>query len=89
MNRRLLSVRIVIVLGLLSLTGVPASAQAPAQPPPDLLIKGGRVIDPRNNVDAVLDVAVSGGKVTRSPPTSSRPQACGSSTRPGSTWCPA
>ena len=41
------------------------SAQAPAQPGPDLLIKGGHVIDPRNNIDAVMDVAVSGGKVTR------------------------
>ena len=37
----------------------------PAAAPPDLLIKGGRVIDPRNNIDAVLDVAVSGGKVAR------------------------
>jgi len=41
------------------------SAQAPAQPGPDLLIKGGHVIDPRNNIDAVMDVALSGGKVTR------------------------
>jgi dihydroorotase len=64
-NRRLLFVRIVIALGLLSYAGAPTIAQAPAQPPPDLLIKGGHVIDPRNNVDAVLDVAVSGGKVAR------------------------
>jgi dihydroorotase len=40
------------------------TAQA-QNPEPDLLIKGGRVIDARNNVDAVMDVAVSGGKVTR------------------------
>jgi dihydroorotase len=29
----------------------------------DLLIKGGHVIDPRNGVNAVMDVAVTGGKV--------------------------
>jgi dihydroorotase len=29
----------------------------------DLLIKGGHVIDPRNGVNAVMDVAVAGGKV--------------------------
>src|SRR5439155_13421113 len=29
----------------------------------DLLLKGGHVIDPRNNIDATMDVAVAGGKV--------------------------
>jgi len=29
----------------------------------DMLIKGGRLIDPRNNIDAPMDVAVSGGKI--------------------------
>src|SRR5687767_14840096 len=29
----------------------------------DLLLKGGHVIDPRNGVDAVRDVAISGGKI--------------------------
>lgn len=33
--------------------------------PYDLLLKGGRVIDPRNNIDAKLDVAVTGGKISR------------------------
>jgi dihydroorotase len=37
-------------------------AQAPAF---DLLIKGGHVIDPRNNIDAVMDVAIAGGKVAQ------------------------
>ena len=50
---------------MLSLTGLPAPAQGQGQPPQDLLIKGGRVIDPRNNVDAVMDVAVSAGKIAR------------------------
>jgi dihydroorotase len=31
----------------------------------DLLLKGGRVIDPKNKIDAVMDVAVSNGKVAR------------------------
>ncbi len=29
----------------------------------DLLLKGGHVIDPANNIDSVMDVAVSGGKI--------------------------
>ena len=29
----------------------------------DLVLKGGRVLDERNRVDAVLDVAVKGGKI--------------------------
>lgn len=34
-----------------------------AQPRYDLLLKGGHVIDPKNNIDRVMDVAVSGGKI--------------------------
>ena len=34
-------------------------------PQPDLLIKGGHVIDARTNIDAVMDVAIAGGKVAR------------------------
>jgi dihydroorotase len=30
----------------------------------DLLLKGGHVIDPANNIDGVMDVAVSAGKIT-------------------------
>ncbi|MCC7156211.1 MAG: amidohydrolase/deacetylase family metallohydrolase [Bryobacterales bacterium] len=33
--------------------------------PYDLLIKGGQVIDPKNNIDAVMDVAVSGNRIAR------------------------
>jgi dihydroorotase len=29
----------------------------------DLLIKGGRLIDPRNSIDEPMDVAVAGGKI--------------------------
>jgi dihydroorotase len=38
---------------------------AGAQPAYDLLLKGGHVIDPKNNIDKVMDVAVSGGKIAR------------------------
>ena len=31
----------------------------------DLLIRGGHVIDPKNGVDAVRDVAIQGGKIAR------------------------
>ncbi len=46
----------------------PAGAQPPATPAGpdkkyDLLLKGGHVIDPRNNLSAVRDVGISGGKV--------------------------
>jgi dihydroorotase len=37
--------------------------QAPAQPRYDLLLKGGHVIDAKNNIDSVQDVAVSSGKI--------------------------
>jgi adenine deaminase len=41
-----------------------ATASAAAQNQEfDLLIRGGHVIDPRNNVNAVMDVAVTGSKV--------------------------
>ena len=29
----------------------------------DLLLKGGRVVDPKNNVDQIADVAVKAGKI--------------------------
>jgi dihydroorotase len=35
----------------------------PAQPEFDLLIRRGQVIDPKNRVNAVRDVAIAGGKI--------------------------
>ena len=49
---------VLVVLGVVLI--VPA---AHAQPRYEILLKGGHVIDPRNNVDAVMDVAVAGGKI--------------------------
>jgi dihydroorotase len=31
----------------------------------DLLLKGGHVIDPKNSIDAVMDVAIAGGKILK------------------------
>src|SRR5262249_26452913 len=36
-----------------------------AQPAYDLLLKGGHVIDPKNKISQVMDVAISGGKIAR------------------------
>ena len=33
----------------------------------DIVLRGGRVIDPKNNVDAIRDVAIKGGKVAAVP----------------------
>lgn len=54
LTRRLFLVLLVIVVV------VPAAS---AQPRYQILLKGGHVIDPRNQVDAVMDVAVADGKI--------------------------
>lgn len=36
-----------------------------AQAPYDLVLKGGHVIDPKNSIDAVMDVAIAAGKAAR------------------------
>ena len=46
----------------------------PAQPY-DLLLAGGRVLDPANNVNQVADVAMSGGRIARVAPNVPRDQA--------------
>src|SRR5918996_1306477 len=40
-------------------------AAAASQPPYDIVIKGGRVIDPETGLDAQADVAVAGGSIAR------------------------
>jgi dihydroorotase len=44
------------------------AAALAAQPRYDLLLKGGHVIDPKNNINSVMDVAVAGGKIARVAP---------------------
>jgi dihydroorotase len=56
MNKYLFLLFTLVVLQL-QLTAQPASSNY------DILIKGGRVIDPKNNIDALMDVAVKAGKV--------------------------
>ena len=53
-------------LALLLLVGLPRGAVA-AEPEAryDLMIRGGHVIDPRNGIDGVRDVAVWGGRIAR------------------------
>jgi len=50
-------------LCLLILVAATASAQ-----PFDLLLKGGHVIDPKNNLSRIMDVAVAGGRIARLAP---------------------
>ena len=44
-----------------------AQAAAPARPPQeyDLLLKGGHVIDAKNNIDTLMDVAIRDGKIAK------------------------
>ena len=51
-----------LVLMMLSWSGAPAVAQAQQY---DLLIRGGRLIDPKNGIDGTRDVAINQGKVAR------------------------
>jgi len=51
-----------ITAALLFITAPPLPAQNPEF---DLLIRNGHVVDPKNGVDAVMDVAVAGGKIAR------------------------
>jgi dihydroorotase len=56
---------------LAAASALPASNREPAagsraqSPQFDLLIKNGHVIDPRNGIDSVMDVAVTGAKIAR------------------------
>jgi dihydroorotase len=52
-----------------------ASESATAQPAYDLLLKGGHVIDPRNKVNMVADVAIRGGKIAAVAPKIDSPKA--------------
>ncbi len=42
-----------------------AAATLAQEPPYDLVLKGGHAIDPRNNIDRKLDIAVANGKIAR------------------------
>ncbi len=42
-----------------------AYAQAPAAPAYDLILQGGHVLDDKNHIDAVMDVAIKDGKIAK------------------------
>ena len=46
------------------LTAAGANAQPPL-PAYDLLLRGGHVIDAKNHIDAVMDVAIKDGKIAK------------------------
>jgi dihydroorotase len=53
--------RLIVVVAASLLVANPARAQARYE----LLLKGGHVIDPKNQIDGVMDVAIAGGKIAR------------------------
>jgi dihydroorotase len=58
--------KIIAALAIVWLSIGQSTPRLQAQNPPfDLLIKNGHVIDARNGVDAVLDVAIAGGKIAQ------------------------
>jgi dihydroorotase len=40
-----------------------ATGTSAQTPPVDILLKGGHVIDPKNKIDGIMDVAIGGGKI--------------------------
>jgi len=69
--RRLLTGTCAIGLGL-ALAAVPAASQ---EAPYDLLIAGGHVIDPANEIDGVRDVGIRDGRIVRVAPRITAPSA--------------
>src|SRR5918995_249134 len=54
---------LILMFTFVALAALPLYGQQ--NPEFDLLIRNGHVIDPKNGVDAVMDVAVAGGKIAR------------------------
>ena len=63
MTNRSLHVRGLALLYLIALSALAAPPITAQNPEFDLLIKGGQVIDPKNGVNAVMDVAITGTKI--------------------------
>lgn len=57
---KLLALGVLCGVGILGLASARLQAQTPHY---DLLLKGGHVIDPANNIDGTMDVAVSAGRI--------------------------
>ncbi|HXW04058.1 MAG TPA: amidohydrolase/deacetylase family metallohydrolase [Vicinamibacterales bacterium] len=67
MAARPIGLSLCVALGLIAAAYGSPPAVSPRElgqaPEFDLLIKGGHVVDPRNGIDGIMDVAVSGGKI--------------------------
>ncbi len=57
--------RIISVMMCRLIGGLFLACWLSAAPVYDLVLKGGHVIDPKNNIDQVMDVAIAGGKIAR------------------------
>ena len=71
-NRRATLLQKLAVLCLTLGVTLPLTGQAPEY---NLLIKGGRVIDPRNGIDGIMDVAIADGKIALVAPDIARQRA--------------
>ena len=66
MELRLMTLCAALLLAALTLTPYAgAQAAAAVSPEYDLLLKGGHVIDAKNNIDALMDVAIRDGKIAK------------------------
>ena len=64
-------------------------AQAnPQDAPPDLVIRGGRVIDPANGIDGVRDLAIAGGRIAACAPSLPVPRGAQTLDASGLVVCP-
>ena len=62
-SRTILTFVIVVAAAVGVPSGQVTNQPAAAQPKYDLLLRGGHVIDPRNSISAVRDVAIAEGKI--------------------------
>ncbi len=61
---------------------------SPQDAPPDLVIRGGRVIDPANGVDGVRDLAIAGGRIAVCAPSLAIPRGAQTLDASGFVVCP-
>src|SRR5271168_2763807 len=69
-NSHRMELRVVTLCVALAVAALAAACYAGAQavaasPEYDLLLKGGHVIDARNNIDGLMDVAIRDGKIAK------------------------
>lgn len=62
MNKTIINLPAAIIVLLISSLCFPVSVSAQQS---DLLLKGGHVIDPKNNINGVMDIAITQGKISK------------------------